>query len=276
MKTSEVKIGDEGPLVQRIKAILRSQGAWNGTDSNQFGPKLKEAVQYFQSTHIGPDGDFLIIDGVVGDATWWALENPSGSLQKSGLEAVTPSGFYGNLVASRKNFLKKLFAEHALGVAEIPDGSNSGDGVDKYIQGYGPVFWCCLFQSWAWKEASGQWPLRERQAHVQTFWNSCMDRGMAFTKDKYSPVPGDMMVWKFSGGTGHISSVVSTSENGQVFNTIGGNEGNRVKLGIREIMSEPKCVGFINLHGDLAQSKKWTKRIFQTAQDSPFNNQNTR
>jgi hypothetical protein len=272
----ELKEGSNGLVVTKVKAILQSQGLWNGTTSPQFGPKLKAAVQYFQSTHLAEDGQYLDDDGVVGPDTWWALYNPSGPAQRSYINQPDTKGFYGNLVSSRKAQLKILFAEHKNGTAEIPDGSNGGDGVEKFIQGYGHVPWCALFQSWAWKEATGQWPLRARQASVQDFWESAVDRGVGFAKANYSPVPGDLMVWKFSGGTGHISAIVSTNLDGSVFNTIGGNEGNRVKLGKRVLADEPRCVGFINLHNDLAIPKKWTKSIFESGAEPKLDDKSTR
>lgn len=271
-----LRIGDHNLFVSRVKATLRSQGLWSGTDSEVFGSKLKAAVQYFQSTHIGPDGQYLDDDGIIGPDTWWALYNPSGEKQRSNILPDIDRGFYGNLVKTRKNQLKLLFKEHASNIREIPDGSNGGDGVEKYIVGFGNVPWCCLAQSWAWKEVTGLWPLGKRYAHVQTFWNEALDAGIAYPKDEYSPVPGDLLVWRFSGGTGHISCCVSSNEAGSVVNTIGGNEGNRMKLGTRVIEDEPRLAGYINLHGDASILKKWEKRIFTSSSDRPFGSGNTR
>lgn len=271
-----LKIGDSNLFVSKVKAILRSQGLWSGTDSEAFGPQLKAAVQYFQGTHLAPNGEYLDDDGIVGPDTWWALYNSSGEKQRSNIEPDIERGFYGNLVKTRKDQIKLLFKEHAAGVREIPDGSNGGDGVEKYIAGYGHVPWCCLSQSWVWREITGHWPLGERQGHVQTFWNEAVEAGIAFPKGEYFPVPGDLLVWKFSGGTGHISCCVSTNETGSVVNTIGGNEGNRMKLGLRVIKDEPRLAGYINLHGDLAIAKKWEKKVFTSSTDSPFDSGNTR
>jgi len=269
--------GDANPYVVILKSILRSQGLWDGTSSNMFGPKLLGAVQYFQNTHIGPDGEYLDDDGEVGQDTWWALHNPSGREQRSNI--IVPDStrdFYGNLAKRRKDLIRLLFKEHKAGVREIPDGSNRGDGVDKYIVGVGPSPWCCFLQSWAWREITGQWPLGTRHGHVQTFWRAARERGVAFLKNEYSPVPGDFLVWRFADGTGHISCAVSTNMNADKINTIGGNEGNRVKLGLRTVAAEPRLAGYINLHGDVKQAKSWTKTLFSSEKDSPFNSRNTR
>jgi hypothetical protein len=269
--------GDQNEHVVTLKSILRSQGLWDGTSNNVFGPKLHGAVQYFQNTHIGPDGEYLDDDGVVGEDTWWALHHPSGKEQRSNiLVPDSTAGFYGNLAKSRKDLIRLLFKEHAAGVREIPDGSNRGDGVDKYIAGIGPAPWCNLLQSWAWKEVTGGWPLGRRQAHVQTFWNLARQAGVAFPKASYSPVPGDFLVWRFADGTGHISCAVATNLEGSKVNTIGGNEGNRVKLGLRVIEQEPRLAGYINLHGDANAPKRWTKTLFSSAKDAPFSSGNTR
>ena len=251
-----LKTGMSTPHVALVKALLRSQGAWTGTDGEEFGPKLKAAVQYFQGTHLGPQGAFLKGDGEVGPMTWWALYNPTGIPQKSFIKQPSKDdtgvfGRYAQLSKSRQDLLRVLFAEHAAGTHEIPDGSNQGDGVDKFITGYGAVPWCALFQSWAWKESHGDWPQGGRQGHVQTWWNLALKSGYAERKGKgYKPIPGDLAVWCFSGGTGHITAVVAVDEKAAQFNSIGGNEGNRVKLGLRTIANEPRLAGFINLHAD--------------------------
>lgn len=241
----ELRSGSRHPLVSDIKALLRSQGHWQGSNSEVFGTELKATVQYFQSTHLGPDGKYLTGDGIVGPRTWWALYNPSGAEQRSGLVLDDFDRRYGMLSEARQKYLRAAFAEHNKGVHEIPDGSNGGDGVTKYIVGIGRVPWCALFQSWLHFESQGHWPEGGRQAHVQSWWNQSVMDNKVYYKGERIPVPGDLAVWKFSGGTGHISTVVASVA--EAFNTIGGNEGNRVKLGKRVVAEEPRLAGFIRL-----------------------------
>ena len=40
-----------------------------------FGANTEKAVKAFQKDHDGPDGKALKVDGIVGQATWWALNN---------------------------------------------------------------------------------------------------------------------------------------------------------------------------------------------------------
>ena len=41
----------------------------------KFGKKTETAVKEFQGEHTGPDGKALKVDGIVGQNTWWALDN---------------------------------------------------------------------------------------------------------------------------------------------------------------------------------------------------------
>ena len=41
----------------------------------KFGKKTETAVKEFQGEHTGPDGKALKMDGIVGQNTWWALDN---------------------------------------------------------------------------------------------------------------------------------------------------------------------------------------------------------
>ena len=261
-----LKSGMSKAEVVKLKAILRSQGMWTGSDSPDFGPKLEAAVRYFQTTHLGPNGKYLKGDGEVGEGTWWALLNPSGAAQTSNIiapsqEKRTPDHIpkfdnrYGRLSAKRQAFLRVLFIEHGQGVKEVPDGSNQGDGVDKYIVGFGPVYWCALFISWAWKAAFNVWPKGTREAGVRNWWRKAVAGGYAHPVGSgYIPVPGDLAMWGYKGGAGHISAVVATNVIGD-FNTVGGNEGNRVKLGLRHEDEEPQLLGYVDMFGDGPQSR---------------------
>lgn len=245
-----LKVGSNHPAVATVKAILRSQGMWTGSDSTAFGPKLLGAVQLFQNTRLGPDGVYLVGDGEVGQLTWWALYNPSGAAQRSGIVSESIRARGPRLTKTRVQLLELLSQEHAKGMREIPDGANSGDGVDKIIEGFGPAPWCNLLVSWGWCQITGKWPLGKRHAHVQTFWRDAKKLGLARSKGAYAPVPGDFAVWHYAAGQGHISTVCAVDHGGDWINTYGGNEGNRLKLGKRRISAEPKLAGFIVLHED--------------------------
>lgn len=256
------------------QSLMQSQGFYTGRIDGYFGSRTTSGTRYFQMTHLGPDGTPLDVDGVVGPDTWWAGQNPSGAAQKSLIKPKTPTG----ISAVRRKVLALAQREHELGTREDPDGSNWGDGVTKFLEGVGPNPWCCFFVWWVWKEANGEYLWGKRHGHVQTAWRVAKANGVAYTKDKYTPIPGDFFVLLYKNshgnftGTGHIGFVLSVSPDGTSFNTIEGNTANRVKVGLRKI-SESSLVGFINPYGDEDDDHSFEK-VLLTAENVV--DQNTR
>jgi hypothetical protein len=82
---SVLEFGETGDEVKLLQALLQSQGYFAGAVLGHFQEKTRQAVIYFQQTHLGPDGRELEVDGVVGANTWWALYHPSGAAQKSNI-----------------------------------------------------------------------------------------------------------------------------------------------------------------------------------------------
>ncbi len=241
-------------LNSRDKAIavlvekLRAHGFWSDEEPRRFSRALEQQVRYFQQTHLGPKGEFLVPDGVVGPDTWWALERASGDAQRSNLEPTVPAG----LGPKRASILQVALAEHQKGVTEQPDGSNRGPEIDKYLPAWsrrsprGPA-WCCYFYSWVVQQALGTSPLglvigscaRARaQAVKRQLWVPSTLRGNR-------PFPGDAFVMEHGDGTGHIGFVLRVSADGTTINTVEGNCGNRVKVGLRSL-SAHDIVGFID------------------------------
>jgi hypothetical protein len=257
-----LKFGDGGDEVKVLQALLQSQGFFAAAVLGHFHEKTRQAVLYFQQTHLGQDGKPLEVDGEVGDDTWWALYYPSGAPQKSNIPALLPAG----LTPMRAKVLKIAAAEHQAGVHEIPDGSNWGDGVIKYLEkGGSPANpWCCFFWSWCVYRALGEYAFGEPMGHVLTTWRRAKTKGFAMDKAGYAPVPGDAFVMLFkddSGklkGTGHIGFVlrVDKARNATAFNTVEGNCGNRVKVGRRQ-MDQSTLVGFINQYSLEKQPSGW-------------------
>jgi peptidoglycan hydrolase-like protein with peptidoglycan-binding domain len=256
-----LNLGDSGEDVVVLQSILRSQGHFDGAVKGNFGPLTKKAVIYFQMTHLGPKGFPLAVDGQVGPDTWWALQNPSGKLQSHGLQVFVPSG----LSAARSTLLKWAATEHGKHVVEEPDGSNWGGRVSHYLKtcGLGPAPWCGCYVSTGHKDALGAFPLNAPQPHVQTFMQRAKRAGIFHPKGTYSPIPGDIFIYAYRGGTGHTGFVaaVDSSVQAQYFNTNEGNCGNRVKFGLRSI-EEEALVGFVNVWGD--NERDFETRIVKT------------
>ena len=71
-----IKRGSSGPYVVECQEDLIYLGydvGKTGADG-KFGANTEKAVKEFQKDHDGPDGRALKVDGIVGDATWWALD----------------------------------------------------------------------------------------------------------------------------------------------------------------------------------------------------------
>jgi hypothetical protein len=243
-----LKHGDKGHDVQVLQALLQSRGFFNGVTQGNFLNKTRDSVAYWQQTHLGPDGRFLDVDGIVGPDTWWSLYNPVGAPQKSNIKGVIPGG----LSDDRTKFLQTCLAEHTAGVAESPMGSNWGDGVTKYLTGIGPAFWCCFYVSWCYHNTFGKYPLDKRFGSCIDFWRTAKKAGRAFDKNTYQPIPGDIFIMLFRNGKGHLTgqghtgTVLAVNNGSTAFNTLEGNAGDRVKVGMRSV-GQSTLVGYINL-----------------------------
>ncbi len=262
-----LKYGDTGAEVKELQRILQEQGFLKGDIDEKFLKRVKDAVIYFQETHVGPDGEFLTSDGVVGAATWWALRNPVGEAQKSYLIGSIPDG----LTPLRIKQLEIALREHQQGVHEDPNGSNSGDSVSKYGGNKNP--WCCYFWSWCNKQCFGVYSLKAQYGLNSAAWDKAKALGMTRPKEGYLPIPGDafMMFYRDKDGklskTGHIGFVLRVEvKDGKAvaINTIEGNTSNRVKIGKRDL-ADATIVGFINNFPPDEQPTNWETGLVQSA-----------
>lgn len=262
--------GKRGEDVKEVQEILQAEGCFDGTPMGNYLSLTRDAVKYFQNTHIGEDGKPLEVDGKVGPLTWWALHNPNGDAQRNFIPTLAkpaaPAGPRAKIVAF-------LYALHAKGVAEIPNGSNYGDGVTAIVNACGfkyGIAWCMALVSYAFKQVTGSGPLGAMHVSCYQFWNKAMDEGKAHLKAGYTPIPGDIAIYSYgrvySNGkfysNGHALVVVRVSESGKSFNAIEGNAGNRLKHSIRN-ESEGTLVGYVNLFGDEKNPPNFRKGITQ-------------
>lgn len=93
--------GSKGKYVTLLQVKLISQGYSCGSTGadGDFGQNTEKAVKLFQQEHDGPDGKDLKVDGIVGPATWWALDHAP--------ERITYTVTIKNLTAEQKNRLMK-------------------------------------------------------------------------------------------------------------------------------------------------------------------------
>ncbi|MDX2343257.1 MAG: peptidoglycan-binding protein [Acidimicrobiia bacterium] len=267
MDRPTLRRGDNGSTVVDLQQLLVAQGALDASTSGSFLNLTEAAVYYFQETHLGPDGQFLEADGIVGPATWWALHHPSGRPQASDLAWDIPAGIGG----LRRTQLEIVLRERQAGVKERPDGANWGGGVEKYRGAKGAP-WCCYFWSWGTKQALGRYPLGAKLGRCMTAWTRAQDRGMAHRKGDYRPIPGDAFVMLYRDdagnftGRGHIGFVLRVEVVGNfavAIDTVEGNAGNRVKVG-RRLVSSSSIIGFINQFPAQAQPTDWQTGLGKT------------
>lgn len=255
----------QGYLFDRTLPPVNSQGS-----VKRFNASLEDAVIYFQQTHLGPDGSQLTDTGIVDEATWWALKNPSGAKQKSNLVPEDPKNLISKGVEGyRKSVLQLALLEHAKGVCEKPNGSNRSKDIDTYLPDWllktlkpgdqGPA-WCCFFvNAMVTRAFNGKRPWGPYLGSCAKLWETVENfkgTGDPFTPTLYQGTdrisPGDVFVMLHpkkpgKAQTGHVGFVLRVSKNGSIINTVEGNCGNRVKVGTR---STTTINGFINLYGD--------------------------
>jgi len=219
------------PDVVKLQHLLSSHGYFKDRvpPNGIFEDVTHENVVLFQLQHIDEQGLPLEPDGVVGQKTWWALENPSGDAQRNHFRPVVPEG----LTVKRRRLLEAVYEEHAKPVFEVPDGSNRSPDIDRYWGRTGVLGqpWCCAFVSWTLHEVLGNYPIEgKHHLGVQSMWKAARRAEMETLK----PKPGDVFIQIKSGGTGHTGFVVGVSVDNESVYTGEGNCGNRLKIGKRK------------------------------------------
>lgn len=264
-----LKFGAQGPDVAKLVRLLEQRGIPPRPPVTAaepvFGRAIENAVLYFQMTHQGEDGEWLGVDGVVGRNTWWALQHATGKNQRSFLEVGIPKGIEG----VRRQLLETAVKQH--GVREDRGRANRGKEVDKFFPPHVTADpnadgqpWCCYFVSWVAREVYGRHILGRPVASCHTAWQRAREHKRWIPKNGNLPTPGDAFLilkddptkgWC----TGHIGFVLQLSKDGQSINTVEGNCGNRVKIGLRQL-SDPKLRGFINIVGDRPEFERGSLR----------------
>ena len=72
------KLGDNGAEVLAIQRALNLRGYPCGEPDGVFGRKTLAALKAFQAQNLGPNGRPLVVDGVAGPLTMWALQHEKG------------------------------------------------------------------------------------------------------------------------------------------------------------------------------------------------------
>ncbi|KAA3630595.1 MAG: peptidoglycan-binding protein, partial [Proteobacteria bacterium] len=88
-----LKLHDQGAFVRELTAALLERGHLDRAQ-DAFDLTVRRAVEEFQARHVDERGVPLVVDGIVGPLTWWALAHPdnSGVLNQPGGVVIPPVG----------------------------------------------------------------------------------------------------------------------------------------------------------------------------------------
>lgn len=237
-----IKIGEtDKTVVKAIQKALQQENYDVDPADGVFDDALKATVKLFQSRNVDSQQRNLVVDGIVGSLTWEVLFRQPPAI----------------VVAKAGSFTEAVLAVAAsqVGVREIPQDSNRGPDVEKYLAsvGLGPGYaWCAAFVYWCLREAGSQLnkPNRcLRSGGVIKQWNHAAGRLPTITsrEARDNPAllkPGMVFVIDSGKGLGHEGFVLSVS--GASFTTI---EGNTDGSGSREgggVYQRLRKVGEIN------------------------------
>lgn len=225
IKAGEADAAIVAALKERLNAALAA-----GTDpaprldpaDPHFGPRMKQAVRFFQARHVDARGRPLKQDGEIGSLTWEALFG-DGAVSKSGRPEDV-------LLAA---VLEVAAGEEARKVREVPRNSNRGPAVDDYLRraGVSPgLSWCCAFVYWCFDEAArglGRGNPMLRTAGCLDHWNRSLRQGARrlpaaqAIQDPGAVRPGMVFIMDHGGGLGHTGLVERVD--GGLLTTVEGN-----------------------------------------------------
>lgn len=197
-------------------------------DKAFFGPSTKTALLDFQTSHLDGAGHPLVADGIIGDKTCAALENP-----RTPAGAFIADGWRGEVTeAPNADAMAAVSAAIGeIGVQEYPLGSNRGPRVDMYegADWLGSP-WCALFAGWVWGRAPGGSPFGVLASALK-IRDWAASRG-ALLLPGDTLLPGDIGVILRAGGRGHVELVVGREFDGDL-SLVGGNVSNAVHGTVR-------------------------------------------
>lgn len=216
--------GTRGAAVRRLVGLLRDQGVLDD-HPEVFTREVERAVREFQSRNLDPTGRPLVVDGVVGPLTWWALRDQGGlnaDVPVSEPHLRMPRGG----TSHGRRALRRSISEMTDGAREI-GGNNRGRYVERYLAGIvdPPASWCAGFVSFCYAREDGEPPFNYSLG-ARDIRSQFKSRGWAYDLGEDFPAPGDIVVWwrgQPEGWMGHIG-LVHHLEDGVLW-TIEGNKG---------------------------------------------------
>lgn len=241
-----MRYGDTGPGVSKLGQDLKQLGYFPGTPSSSFDDALRRAVRAFQMQNVDGLGRPLVVDGIVGPVTAWAIANRLGQAPTpasiSGAAPAMPSG--GSVTA--RAALAVAVAEMNAGHGEV-GGNNMGPHVARYLNGIvgTPNDWCAGFVSFCFATSGQPMPFKY-SVGARNILDQLKAKGWAIKPDNaHPPIPGDIIVWwrlAPSSWKGHIG-IVHSYDNG-IVRTIEGNKTSQVGSFVYTLGAIDKLLGF--------------------------------
>lgn len=246
-----LKKGDQGKNVTDLQKRLVQRG-YPVDISGVFDTRTYQAVRAFQSQNMDQLAQPLVVDGKVGDLTWWSLTHPKPDIATpSAINFLKlPSADKGGSAIGRAA-LAAAISELKAGAGEV-GGNNAGPWVKKYLAPAGVDegnSWCASFVSWCYLQASGgdkaAMPFPYNPG-ARSLLQQFKKRGwMQEPQSGYLPQPGDIVVWwrvQMTGWQGHVG-LVHQVQDGMLY-TIEGNRSPRVQ-GFSYVLSRmDKLLGY--------------------------------
>lgn len=227
MSHAILRKGDSGEEVGELGALLVRRGFLDAA-GDVFDTEVQRAVKGFQARHVDSRGRPLVVDGVVGPLTWWALEHPDNSAVLATPQAEAWLTLPASGGSARGRFaLAAALQEMAAGAREV-GGNNAGPWVGKYLDGIvaPPANWCAAFVSWCFAQHPEGPPFRYSLG-ARDIREQFRRRGWTYQSgDGTTPEAGDIVVWwrgQPEGWMGHIG-LVHHCEHGILY-TVEGNKG---------------------------------------------------
>jgi len=258
-----LRYGSQGPAVGELRSLLGVFGLTPPVcDENfeTFDEELLDDVTHFQQTHSGPDGKPLVVDGIVGSKTWWALRRDPNLEDHSTHGVAVPTG----LTPMRRRVLIEALQWLADDVREVPMGSNRGPMVDRCLPGWakrdgerGPP-WCSYCADHITHEATGCWPCAKGRSE-----GGCLKSyryAEAHGLLSAYPIPGDLFVILYRDSSGNLTGkghkgIVGRADDTHI-NGLEGNYNNAFRASLRPL---PSIAGFINWFPDHEQPEDWER-----------------
>jgi len=246
-----LKRGDVGEQVVRLQSVLALRG-YPVAASGSFDTPTYNAVRAFQAQNLDQHGQPLVVDGKVGELSWWSLNHPKPLIiTPSAVDFTKPPPESAGGSPTGRAALRAAIGELTAGAGEV-GGDNRGPWVKKYLD---PAHvaegnsWCAAFISWCFLQASdgnaADMPFLYcpgARALLQEF----KDKSWAHApQERYAPLPGDIVVWwrvQAQGWQGHVG-LVHQLRDGMLY-TIEGNHSPKVQGFSYVLTRMDKLLGF--------------------------------